>query len=89
MPLPASLDHLKRSISDKKWKEAHGWSLARVKNPRFDTKRLRQSTDPTPAKAPKRTAVRFYVPTKTGHALTATHLKWIKLREDDQCWWCC
>jgi len=44
--------------------------------------------DPTPAKAPKRIATRFYQ-LKTGHALTATHLKWIKLREGDQCWWCC
>jgi len=87
-PLPASLAHLKRRISEKKWKEAREWSLARIKNPRFDTKRLRQTTDPTPAKAPKRIAARFYQ-LKTGHALTATHLKWIKLREDDQCWWCC
>ena len=46
------------------------------------------ASDPTPAKAPKWIAARFYR-LKTGHALTATHLKWIKLREDDQCWWCC
>jgi len=52
--------------------------------PRFDTKRLRQTTDRTPAKAPKCIAARFYR-LKTGHALTATHRKWIKLREDDQC----
>ena len=52
--LPASLAHLKRRISDKKWKEAQEWSLVRTKNPRFDTKRPRQTTDPTPAKAPKR-----------------------------------
>jgi len=32
-PLPASLAHLKRRISDKKWKEVDEWSLARIKNP--------------------------------------------------------
>jgi len=80
--------HPWRRISENKWKEAREWSLARIKNPRFDTKRLRQTTGPTPAKAPKRIAARFYQ-LKTGHALTATHLKWVKLLEDDQCWWCC
>jgi len=55
MPQSASLAHLQRRISDKKWKlEAHEWSLGRIKNPRFNTKRFRQTTDPTPAKAPKR-----------------------------------
>ena len=82
------LAHLRRRIGDKKWKEARERSLARIKNPRFDTKRLGQTMDSTPTKAAKRIAARFYQ-LKTGHALTATHLKWIKLREDDQCWWCC
>jgi len=87
MPLPASLAHLKRRIGDKKWKEAHEWSLARTKTRRFDVRRHKKATDPTPAKAPKRIAARFYQ-LKSGQALTATHMKKIKKQEDDQCWWC-
>ena len=87
MPLPASLAHLKRRISEKKWKEAQEWSLARIKTRSFDTRRLKKGTDPTPAKAPKRVAARYYQ-LKTGHALTAIHMKRIKRQENDQCWWC-
>ena len=43
--------------------------------------------DPTPAKAPKRLASRFYQ-MKTGHALTGKYLKHIGSRESDACWWC-
>jgi len=71
MPIPASLAHLKRRISDKKWKEAHEWSLARTQTCKFDFRR-HKATDPTPAKAPKRIAARFYQ-MKSGQALTATH----------------
>ena len=86
MPLPAPHSH-KRRISEKRWKEAQEWSLARTKNRRIDTKRLKQTTDPVPAKAPKRIAARYYQ-LKTRHALTATHMKTVKLRTDDQCWRC-
>ena len=68
---PTSLAHLARRISEEKWKEAHAWSLARTKTRKFDTRRLKKATDPTPTKAPKRIAARFYQ-LKSGHALTAT-----------------
>jgi len=77
-----SLVHLKRRISDKKWKEVHEWFLARTKSRRFDVRRRGKAADPAPAKAPKR--ARFYQ-LKSGQALMATHMKKIK---DDQCWWC-
>ena len=43
--------------------------------------------DPTPAKAEKRTASRYYL-LKSGHALTGMCLMRIKNRPDDHCWWC-
>jgi len=55
----------------------------RIKNRRFDTKRLKQTTDPVPAKAPKRIAAR-YDQLKPGRALTATRMKTVKLRTHDQ-----
>ena len=84
MPLPASLAHLNRRMSEKKWKEALQWSHPRIlEESRFATKRI---SDPVPAKAPKTHC--SVLPTEIGHALTAAHMNWIKLREDDQCWWC-
>jgi len=83
------LTHPKWRFSDKKWKEAHGRSLARIKNPRIDTKHLRKTTDPTPAKAPKRIAARFYQ-LKSGRVRPYGYSPEVdQLREDDQCWWCC
>jgi len=58
MPLPTSLAHLARRINEEKWNEAHVWSLTRTKTRKFDTRRLKKATDPTPAKAPKRIAAR-------------------------------
>jgi len=76
-PPQPSLAHLKRRISEEKWKEAHQWPLARTKTRKFDTPRLKKATNPTPTNAPKRIASRFYQ-LKSGHALTATHMKQIK-----------
>jgi len=60
----------------------------RTKTRKFDTRRLKkEGYGPTPAKAPKRIAARFYQ-LKSGLALTATHMKQIKKQEDDQCWRC-
>jgi len=43
--------------------------------------------DPTPARAEKRTASRFYQ-LKSGHAFTGVYLKSTDNRPDDHCWWC-
>jgi len=47
----------------------------------------RGKPDPTPARAEKRTASRFYQ-LKSGHALTGVYLKSVDNRPDDHCWWC-
>jgi len=78
---PASvLASLKRRTSEKKWKEAQEWSLARIKN---QTKRLKQTTDPRGAKA----HCSPVLPAED-RACPATHMKTIKLRTDNQCWCC-
>jgi len=43
--------------------------------------------DPTPARADKRTASRFYQ-LKSRHALTGVYLKSTDNRSGDHCWWC-
>ena len=43
--------------------------------------------DPTPAKASKSVASRFYQ-LRTGHALVGSYLKKIGKRVSDTCWWC-
>jgi len=55
------------------------------KTRKFDTRRLEEGHGPHPANAPKRIAASFYQ-LKSGHALTATHMKRIK-KQEDQCWW--
>jgi hypothetical protein len=49
--------------------------------------RKKGKPDPTPARAEKRTASRFYQ-LKSGHALTGVYLKSVDNRPDDHCWWC-
>jgi len=46
--------------------------------------RKRGKSDPTPARAEKRTASRFYQ-LKSGHALTGVYLKSTDNRPDDHC----
>jgi len=43
--------------------------------------------DPTPAKASKAVASRFYQ-LRTGHALIGPYLKKIGKSASDTCWWC-
>ena len=50
-------------------------------------KLMKQTKDPTPARAEKRTASRFYQ-LKSGHALTGVYLKSTDNQPDDHCWWC-
>jgi len=85
MPLPRSLAHLKREISEKKWVEARQWAGGWIS--RKYRKPGRQKPDGTVAGSSKRLAPRFYQP-KTGHFLTGQYLHWTKNRLTAQCWWC-
>jgi len=49
--------------------------------------RKKGKPDPTPARAEKRTASRYYQ-LKSGHALTGVYLKSTDNRPDDHYWWC-
>ena len=83
---PTSLAHLQRRSSEKKWPEARSWCERRRLNKVY-VLRKEDKPDPTPARAEKRTAARFYQ-LKSGHALTGVYLKSTDNRPDDHCWWC-
>jgi len=83
---PTSLAHLRRRASEKKWPEARSWCERRNLNQGY-VLRKRGKPDPTPTRAEKRTASRFYQ-LKSGHALTGVYLKSTDNRPDDHCWWC-
>jgi len=83
---PTSLAHLRRRASEKKWPEARSWCERRNLNQGYVLQK-RGKPDPTPARAEKRTASRFYQ-LKSGHALTGVYLKSVDNRPDDHCWWC-
>jgi hypothetical protein len=71
MPLPRSLAHLKREMSEKKWHEANVWAASRVARKKYQHCRqgkAYQKPDPTPANTNKRLAARFYQ-LKIGHCL--------------------
>jgi len=73
MPLPGSLAHLKREISEKKWVEARQWAGGRTSRKKYRVPR-RQKPDSTVASSSKRLASRFYQ-LKTGHCLTGQYLQ--------------
>ena len=81
-----SLAHLRRRASEKKWPEARAWCERRNLNGGY-VPRKKGKPDPTPARAEKRTASRFYQ-LKSGHALRGVYLKSVDNRPDDHCWWC-
>jgi ribonuclease HI len=85
-PLPRSLAHLKRGISEKKWSEARQWAGSRINKLKYKMP-AGQKPDGMVAGSSKRHASRFYQ-LKTGHALTGEHLHWSKSRPTPQCWWC-
>jgi ribonuclease HI len=85
-PLPRSLAHLKREISEKKWTEARQWAGSRITKAKYRMP-ARQKPDEVVAGSSKRHASRFYQ-LKTGHCLTGQHLQWSKSRPTAQCWWC-
>ena len=86
MPLPRSLSHLKREISEAKWTEAKKWSHDGVNWKKYRPIQ-KQIPDPTVARSRKRLASRFYQ-LKTGHARTGEYLHKVKSRPFAQCWWC-
>ena len=83
---PTSLAHLMRRASEKKWPEAPSWCERRQLNKGY-VLRKKGKTNPTPARAEKRTASWFYQ-LKSGHVLTGVYLKSTDNSPDDQCWWC-
>jgi len=83
---PTSLAHLKRRASEKKWPEARSWCERRQLNRGYVLGK-KGKPDPTPARAEKRTASRFYQ-LKPGNALTGVYLKSTENRPYDHCWWC-
>jgi len=82
---PTSLAHLRRRASEKKWPKARSWCERRHLNKGY-VLRKKGKPDPTPARAEKRTASRFYQ-LKSGHALTGVYLKSTDSRPDDHSWW--
>ena len=83
---PTSLAHLRRRASEKKCPEARTWCERRNLNGGY-VLRKKGKPDPTPTRAEKRTASRFYQ-LKSGHAITGVYLKSVVNRPDDHCWWC-
>jgi len=86
MPLPISLAHLEREITQKKWAEAWRWAGGRTSKQKYRMPN-RQQTDGVVAGSSKRLASRFYQ-MKTGHCLTGQYLHWTESRPTAQCWWC-
>ena len=84
----ASLAHLKRRITEEKWKDSRKWIALKASGRRaYKAPGRRQTTDPTPACARKSLAGRFYQ-LKIGHALIGPYILRFKIRDSDRCWWC-
>jgi len=77
-PLPKSLAHLKREISEKKWVEARQWTGGRTSKAKYRMPKS-QGPDGTVARSTKKLASRFNQ-VKTGHCLTGEYLHWTKNR---------
>ena len=86
MPLPRSLAHLKREISEKKWAEARQWAGGRTSRKKYRMP-SRQKPDDTVAGSSKRLAPRVYQ-LKTGHCPTGQYLNWTQNWLTTQCWRC-
>ena len=88
MPLPRSLAHLKREISERKWKEAKEWADRKISHRKYrHSQKERKKLDSIPAVANKRLASRFYH-LKSGHCLIGQYLQWTKNRPSARCRWC-
>ena len=78
-----SLAHLKRGITERKWVEECSWIESRLSKHHAYRPRKRMRPDPTPAKASKAVASRYYQ-LRTGHALIGPYLKKIGKRPRSQ-----
>jgi len=86
MPLPRSLAHLEREITEKKWAEPLQWARRRTFKKKYRMpKSQRQYV--TVAESAERLASRCYR-LKTGHCPTGQYLRRTKNRPTAQCWWC-
>jgi hypothetical protein len=86
MPLPRSLAHLKREISEKKWTEVRRWAGERVTTKKYRLLR-EQRPDKVVSGSSKRLASRFYQ-LKTRNCVTGQYLGWTKNQPTAKCWWC-
>jgi hypothetical protein len=79
MPLPKSLAHLKREISEKKWASVRPDDGLVAGLPRRSMYKMprKQQPDKTVAGSSERFASRFYQ-LKTGHCLTGQYLGWTR-----------
>ena len=83
---PRSLAHLKRSITETKWKETNAWADVKVTHKEYRySRKKRQRPDFIPANANKWHASRLYQ-LKTGYCLTGQYLHWTKSRPTAKCW---
>jgi ribonuclease HI len=83
----ASLAHINRVTTERKWEESKEWLVAQCRGNRTYRLVTTQRRDKPPLGAPKRQAARYYQ-LKMGHALIGTYLKRIGKSADDKCWWC-
>jgi len=70
MPLPRSLAHLKRKISEEEWAEGRQWAGGRTSKNKYRMPKS-QRPDGTVSGSTKRLALRFYQ-VKTGHCLPSS-----------------
>jgi len=80
------------TLADGTWLPVRPTSLAHLgrkpgRGVSGDVLRKKSKPGPTPARAEKRTASRYYQ-LNSGHALMGVHLKSADNQPDDHCWWC-
>jgi hypothetical protein len=82
VPLPRSLAHLKRQLSESKWTEARCWTAGRITGEKYQLPN-RQHPDRKVADSEKWVAHQL----RTRHALTGQYLQWTKSRPNAKCGW--
>jgi hypothetical protein len=87
MPLPRSLAHLKREISEKKWNEARRWAGSRASAKKYKMPR-EQRAEQDSGREHQEARLEALYQLKTGHCLAGQYLDWTKNRATAQCWWC-
>jgi ribonuclease HI len=82
-----SISHINRVTKEKCNKETKAWIFQQAVGWKDYEAPKQLKLDPKAMTAPKHLATRYYQQ-KTGRAVTYSHLKRIKILEDDRCWWC-